>query len=92
MTDNPPVPTIQSQQFLSQEKNGLVAGDSVVNGSNDNLNGLMFRGVANGVITNGRRTRRGEAAVSGERTVAGVCRSEEGRVKVFLKVASQEEE
>jgi hypothetical protein len=63
-------------------------------------------GVSHSIATNSRRRGRsvmreedamavnssGGGGADGERIVAGVCRSEEGGVKVLVKVARREEE
>ena len=83
-----PATSHEDQPINGMRTNGRVNGFgdsySAINGHNGLVFGAATNGAANGRIR--------QLESSSERMVAGVCRSEEGRVKVFLKVASQEEE
>jgi hypothetical protein len=73
---------------------GRVSG-KVINGSNS-LSIHLLNGVhlgRNGYSSHGRRSQKMATLSTGgsEPMVAGVCRSEEGRIKLFLKVSSSQE-
>ena len=76
----------KSSVVIGRQNDVLIMGGGGTSNGHHNPNGLV--GGVNG-LSNGRRNR--VSVASSDRMLAGLCRTEEGRVKIFLKVATQDE-